>query len=143
MNFKKTFKTFLGDASIYFTLLAAVYSLGMLLVNVGEQEILLRADTLCFLFLFSLLAALAQGVLRYATFARAGRMLLHYVILAIAFYFCMLLPNGMRAAQVFVGLVLFSVIYWIGAGIVHLFIARFRKQSEQSESYEKQYQKKS
>ena len=143
MNFKKTFKAFLGDASIYFTLLAAVYSLGMLLVNVGEQEVLLRADTLCFLFLFSLLAALAQSVLRYATFARGGRMLLHYVILALAFYFCLLLPNGMKAAQVFIGLVLFTILYWIGAGVVHIFTARFHKQSEQTENYEKQYQKKS
>ena len=142
MNFKKHFKSLLSATAVYFTLLSAVYSLGMLLVNVGEEEVLLRADTLCFLFLFALLAALAQGVLHLATLARAARILLHYVILTLAFYFCMLLPNGMRAAQVFIGIVLFTVLYWIGAGVVHIFTARFRKNSEQSESYEKHYTKK-
>ena len=142
MNFRKFFKSLLGDTAIYFTLLAAVYSLGMMLVNVGEDEVLLRADTLFFLFLFALLAALASSVLRFATFARGARTLLHYVILTFAFYLCLLLPRGMRAAQVFVGLVLFTVVYWICAGLVHIFTARFRKNSEQSESYEKQYTRK-
>lgn len=142
MNFRNFFKSLLRDTSIYFTLLAALYSLGMLLVNVGEEKVLLRADTLCFFFLFALLAALARSVLRMVSIARVGRVLLHYVILMLAFYLCLLLPNGMRAAQVFVGLVLFTVVYWIGAGLISVFLARFRKHSEQAENYDKQYQKK-
>lgn len=142
MNFRNFFKSLLRDTSIYFTLLAAVYSVGMLIVNVGEEKVLLRADTLCFLFLFALLAALAHSVLRLTSMARAARLLLHYAMLALAFYLCLLLPNGMRAAQVFVGLVLFTVLYWIGAGLVHLFSARFRRNSEHSENYDKQFSKK-
>lgn len=142
MNLRKFFKLLLGDTSLYFTLLAAVYSVAMLLVNVSEQAVLLRASTLFFLFLFALLAALGRSLLRVSSMAGAARLLLHYLILIFAFYLCLLLPNGMKAAQVFIGLVLFSIVYWIGAGLVHLFTARFRKQSEPSENYEKQFSKK-
>ncbi|MBO5938642.1 MAG: hypothetical protein J6Q82_03990 [Clostridia bacterium] len=142
MNFRNFFKSLLRDTSIYFTIMTALYSLGMLIVNVREEKVLLRADTLCFLFLFALLAALGHSVLRISSIVRAARLLLHYVILALSFYLCLLLPNGMKTAQVFVGLVLFTIVYWIGAGLVHIFTARFRKNSEHSENYEKQFQKK-
>ena len=142
MNFRNFFKSLIRDTSIYFTVIAALYSLGMLLVNVGEEKVLLRADTLCFFFLFSLLAALARMMLRLSAMPKAARLLLHYAILMLAFYLCMLLPNGMRAAQVFVGLALFTVVYWICAGIVHIFVARFRKNSEHAASYDKQFAKK-
>lgn len=142
MNVKKFLKSLLGDTSVYFTLLAAIYSAMMLLVNVKEPEVLLKASTLLFLFLFALLSALGRSVLRLSSMAGGARVALHYVILAFAFYLCLLVPAGMRAPQVLVGLVLFTAVYWVVAGIVHLFTARFRKNSEQTESYEKQFQKK-
>ncbi len=142
MNLRKFFKLLLGDTSRYFTLLAVLYSIAMLLVNVGKQEVLLRASTLFFLFLFALLAALARSLLRLSSMSGAARLLLHYLGLTFAFFLCLLLPNGMRATQVLIGLVLFSIVYWIGAGLVHVFYARFQKQSEQSEAYEKQFSKK-
>ncbi len=142
MNFKKFLKSLLGDTSVYFTLLAAGYSIMMLLVNVKEPEVLLRASTLLFLALFSLLAAFGRSVLRLSSLAGGARVALHYVILAFAFYLCLLVPAGMRAPQVLIGLVLFTAVYWISAGIVHLFTARLRKNSEQTEVYEKQFSKK-
>lgn len=142
MNVKKFLKSLLGDTSVYFTLLAAAYSAMMLLVNVKEPEVLLRATTLLFLFLFALLAALGKSVLRLSSLAGGVRRTLHYVILTFAFYLCLLVPAGMRAPQVLVGLVLFTAVYWIVAGIVHLFAARFRKNSEQTEEYETQFSKK-
>ena len=142
MNVKKFLKSLLGDTSVYFTLLAAAYSAMMLLVNVKEPEVLLRATTLLFLFLFALLAALGKSVLRLSSLAGGVRRTLHYVILTFAFYLCLLVPAGMRAPQVLVCLVLFTAVYWIVAGIVHLFAARFRKNSEQTEEYETQFSKK-
>ena len=142
MNFKKFLKSLLGDTSVYFTLLAAGYSIMMLLVNVKEPEVLLRASTLLFLALFALLAAFGRSVLRLASLSGGVRVALHYVILAFAFYLCLLVPAGMRAPQVLIGLVLFTAVYWIGAGVVHLFTARLRKNSEQTEVYEKQFSKK-
>ena len=142
MNFKKFLKSLLGDTSVYFTLLASGYSAMMMIVNVKEPEVLLRASTLLFLALFALLAALGSGVLRLSSLSGGVRRVLHYVILALAFYLCLLLPAGMRAPHVLVGLVLFTAVYWIVAGIVHLFAARFRKNSEQTEEYEAQFTKK-
>ena len=142
MNVKKFLKSLLGDTSVYFTLLAAGYSAMMMIVNVKEPEVLLRASTLLFLALFALLAALGKSVLRLSSLAGGVRRVLHYVILALAFYLCLLLPAGLRAPQVLVGLMLFTAVYWIVAGIVHLFAARFRKNSEQTEEYEAQFTKK-
>lgn len=142
MNLKKFLKSLLGDTSVYFTLLAAGYSVLMLLVNVKEPEVLLRASTLLFLALFALLAALGRSVLRLSKLEGGTRTALHYVILAFAFYLCLLVPMGMRAPQVLIGLVLFSAVYWICAGIVHLFLARLKKNTEQTENYESQFSKK-
>jgi len=114
----------------------------MLLVNVKEPEVLLRASTLLFLALFALLAAFGRSVLRLTSLSGGVRVALHYVILTLAFYLCLLVPAGMRAPQVLIGLVLFTAVYWIGAGVVHLFTARLRKNSEQTEVYEKQFSKK-
>lgn len=142
MNVKKFLKSLLGDTSVYFTLLAAGYSAMMMIVNVKEPEVLLRASTLLFLALFALLAALGRSILRLSSLASGARVALHYVILAFAFYLCLLVPAGMRAPQVLVGLVLFTAVYWIVAGIIHLFAARLRKNSEQTEKYETQFSKK-
>ena len=141
MNVKKFLKSLLGDTSVYFTLLAAAYSAMMMIVNVKEPEVLLRASTLLFLFLFALLAALGKSVLHLSSLSGGVRRVLHYVILTLAFYLCLLVPAGMRAPQILVGIVLFTAVYWIVAGIVHLFAARFRKNSEQTEEYEAQFTK--
>lgn len=142
MNFKKFLKSLLGDTSLYFTLLGAGYSALMLLVNVKEPEVLLRASTLLFLALFALLAALGRSVLRLSSMSGGAKTALHYVILTFAFYLCLLVPAGMRAPQVLVGLVLFTAVYWISAGIGHLFSARLRKNTEQTEHYEAKFSKK-
>ena len=142
MNLKKFLKSLLGDTSVYFTLLAAGYCLMMIIVNVEKTEAGLRASTLLFLALFSLLAAFGRSVLRLSSMSGGARSALHYVILTFAFYLCLLVPAGMNAAQVLVGLALFSAIYWIAAGIIRLFAARLRKNREQIEKYEAQFSKK-
>lgn len=141
MNIKQFFKRLLTDTSVYFTLLAAAYSALMLVVNVTEDEVLLSAARLLFLFLFAVLAALGRGVLRARQLPRGVRVLAHYGALLLAFYLCLLLPAGMRAAQVLVGLVLFTVLYFIVAGITALFLARFRANQPEEAHYESQFKK--
>ena len=48
----------------------------------------------------------------------------------------------MRAAQVFIGIVLFTIVYWICAGLYHVFSSRFRKHRERTQDYENQFSKK-
>lgn len=141
MNIKQFFKRLLTDTSVYFTLLAAAYSALMLVVNVTEDEVLLSAARLLFLFLFAVLAALGRSVLRARQLPRGVRVLAHYGALLLAFYLCLLLPAGMRAAQVLVGLVLFTVLYFIVAGIAALFLARFRANQPEEAHYESQFKK--
>ena len=142
MNVKKFFKLLLTDTSVYFTALTAIYAVMMLIINVGEDEVLFRADTVCFLFLFALLAAGARSILRIQSMHAAVRVLCHYLILVLSFYLCLLLPTGMRAPQVLIGLVLFSVLYAVAALIIVLCLSRFRKHTEKTAAYEKQFPKK-
>ncbi|MBR2293765.1 MAG: hypothetical protein IKA44_05610 [Clostridia bacterium] len=135
MNIKSILKKMLTETSVFFTLIAALYSLLMLIVNVGEEEVLLSAERLLLMFVFSALAAMAQALRRITAIHGALRGVLHYLILIMAFYLCFLLPASMRAAQVLIGLFTFTLGYLAIMGIVALFRARFRKNSEEEEDY--------
>ena len=141
MNIKPILKKMLTETSVFFTLIAALYSLMMLVVNVGEKEVLLSAERLLLMFIFSALAAMAQALRRITALHSALRGVLHYLILTMAFYLCFLLPASMRAAQILIGVFVFSIVYLIVAGIVALFRARFRKNAEEAEVYTNRFKK--
>lgn len=141
MNIKTVLKKLLTDSSVYFTLIAALYSLLMLIVNVAEEEVLLSAERLLLMFIFSVLAAMAQALRRLTVLHGAIRLLLHYGILAMAFYLCFLLPASMRAAQVLIGLFAFTILYAVVMGVIAIFRARFRANAEQEEAYTNRYKK--
>lgn len=142
MNVKTFLKQTMLRASVYFTVCATLYSLLMAITNVREEEVLLAAEQLLLIFVFSLLAGLAQGILRLTPLSGAVRYPAHYVILALGFYACFLLPAEMRAAQVLVGLVFFTLIYLAVMGVIALFLSRFRKNTEAEAAYESQFKKK-
>jgi cytochrome bd-type quinol oxidase subunit 1 len=50
---------------------------------------------------------------------------------------------GMRAAQIFIGLVAFTVVYFIILGTVAVFKSKYRRNAELSEKYQDQYKKQS
>ena len=139
MEIRKFLKKMLRDTSIFFTVISALYTLLLLIANVGDDEVLLPADRLLLIFMFAWLASLAQGVFRMKTLPTAARILLHYAIFALGFYFCFLLPASMTAAQVLVGLVLFTLAYAAVMGIVALFLSRFRTNAKEEEEYKSQF----
>ena len=142
MNVRQFFKKLIADTSVYFTILAAIYSALMMVVNVTEDEVLLSASRLLYLFLFAVLAALGQSFFRFATLPRAAKLFLYYGILGLAFYLCLLFPANMRGVTVFIGLVFFTLVYFAAAGIVALFVSRFRANKPQDTAYENQFKKK-
>ncbi len=141
MNIKTLTKKILTTASIYFTVITAIYTLLVMIVNVTEDEILLSAEQLLFNFLFSILAAIAWLLYRSKSMAGALRLVLHFGITAISFYLCFLLPAGMTAAQVFIGLFAYAIVYFLIVGITAFFKARFRANAEQEAPYENRYKK--
>lgn len=142
MNLKIFLKQAWLRATVYFTVCAALYSLIMAITNVREEEVLLSAEQLLLIFVFAILAGLSQGILRLPTLPGAVRYLCHYGILAIGFYACFLLPAEMRGAQIFIGLVFFTLIYLAVVGLFALFLSRFRANSEKEAHYEPQFKKK-
>lgn len=142
MNIKQFLKATAYRSSLCFTLCAAVYSLLMAITNVREEEVLLSAEQLLLIFVFSVLLGLAQGILRLKSLHGALRYSSHFGILAMGFYCCFLLPAEMRASQVLIGLFFFTLAYLLVMGVVALFLSRFRANVEKEMPYETQFKKK-
>ena len=141
MDIKSTVKRALPRCSIYFTILTALYTLMVMIVNVSDSETLLSANQILFLFVFSVLASVAWELFCLEKLHTVLRVLLHYGILLFSFYACFLLPAGMGGSQVFIGIVGFSLLYAIVMGLRALIRARFRANTEKATAYEKQYER--
>lgn len=142
MNVKTFLKQLFVTASIYFMLITAVYTLIAMIVNVADDRVYLLASQMLFHFLFSLLASAAWQIFRFAKFGTAARVLTHYAILLFSFYLCFLVPAAMRAPQVVIGIILFSLVYLIIMALASLFTSRFRTNRDKEASYQKQFVKK-
>lgn len=141
MEIRKFFKTMLIDTSVFFTVVSALFALFLLIFNDGDEEIIMSAERLLLNFMFAWLCSLGQAVFRMKSIPRPGRTLLRFGILALAFYFCFLLPASMTAAQVLIGLVFFTLGYAAIAGVCTLFLSRFRANASVAEEYQSQFRK--
>ena len=142
MTVKDFFKRLFITASIYFMVITAFYTLITMIVNVSDDEIYLRAVQMLFNFIFSLLASAAWQIFRLPKPSTAVRLLAHYAILLFAFYLCFLVPASMRAPQVVIGIILFSLIYAIVMAISAFFLSRLRNNREKEATYQKQFEQK-
>ena len=139
MTVKGFFKKWLNHACVYFTVFMLIYIILAAIVNVGDDALRLDAGRTVLFFLFAFLLSAANTVFKLETLSMSLRLLIHYVLTALGFYFCFIMTLGMRAAQVFIGLVLFTVVYFIVFGVVALFRARYKKNTERSQKYDKRY----
>lgn len=143
MNIRKLILSCLKNTCIFFTFIALGYSLIMWFIYGTENQlVLIPANNLLYYFVFSLLVSFANGILSIQKMSKGIRVILHYIICTFGFYACFLLPLAMRGAQIFIGIVFFSLIYWPIMGIIALFAARFKINQQKNEAYTKQYQKK-
>lgn len=142
MTVKDFFKKLFVTASLYFMVITAAYTAITVIVNVSEGEIYLRAAQLLFHVIFSLLASAAWQIFRLPKPSTAVRLLAHYAILLFAFYLCFLVPASMRAPQIVIGILFFTLIYAIIMAISAFFLSRLRTNREKQETYQKQFQSK-
>ncbi len=112
-------------------------------MNVDDERLLLDAGRTVLFFVFSLLLALANNLLVLKTFSGKLRLILHYLLTAFAFYSCFMLPLSLKAAGILIGLVVFTVVYFAVCGIVTLFKSKYRRNTEKTEAYSKQFSKSS
>ena len=139
MTVKGFFKKWLVDACVYFTVFMLIYIILAAIVNVGDGALRLDAGRTVLFFVFAFLLAAANTIFRLDRISTALRVIIHYVLTLFGFYSCFLMTLNMRVAQVFIGLVLFTVLYFIIFGIVAAFRAKYRSNTERSEKYEKRY----
>ena len=141
MKFSKILKNLVIDTSIFFTVITAIYSAIMLIIDVGSGEPAMKASWLLYIFLFSLLAAISQCIYRITSLHKALRVVIQYAILLFASYICLFAPLNMAGGQVLIGFFLVSIIYFVCYGIGAFFIWRFNRMTKKEEVYEEKFKK--
>ncbi len=139
MDIKKLLKKTLCNTCIFFTAITLLYMLAVVFINVDDSRITLDAGRMFLFLVFSLLLAIANSVFTMQSAAAWLRLLLHYAICGLAFYLCMLLPLSPTASNTVVGLTFYTVIYFILAGVISFFRARYKKQSADTAEYTKRF----
>ena len=130
------------DLSVFFTVIAAIYSLIVMIIYVDDDQVLLDASRLLLFFVASVLFSCANGLFKLKKLNGALRIIIHYLLTLFAFYSCMMLPISPDTSAMFVGLALFSVLYFIVTGLIALFKARYRSRFEEKSAYSSQFSKK-
>ena len=144
MKIKQQIGRILNRSCVFFTVIATVYILMTLLIQgIGEnKELLINGIFLLFFYLFSLLLAAANALWSVKAIPTPLRVILHYLICLFGFYTCFTLPMAMASRTIFVGIVLFTLLYALVAGMIALFRSRLQANREQVATYEKQFKKK-
>lgn len=139
MTVKGFFKKWLNHACVYFTVFMLIYIILAAIVNVGDEELRLDAGRTVLFFIFAFLLSAANTIWGLESVSASLRLLSHYVLTALGFYFCFIMTLGMRTSQVFIGLVFFTVIYFLIFGVLAILRSRYKKNTERSQTYEKRY----
>jgi len=142
MNPKEWLRNLLRQTCLYFTICTAAYALITWIVNVDAERVMLDASRVLLFFLFSLLLAFAGGILHISKLNVALRRILHYLITLFAFFTCFMLPISPTTGNMLVGFALFTLLYLAIWLIRYLVGSRYRRLSEQEQSYQSQFQKK-
>ncbi len=143
MSVKEFIKKMLVRSCVYFTCIMVIYIAISAMIDVSDDSlILIDAGRTILFFVFAVLLSLANSLLSLDRPSMALRVLMHYVITAFAFYACFMLTQSMRASEVIVGLVIFTLVYFAIMGIVAAFKSKYRSNLEKAEKYQRQYAKK-
>ncbi len=120
MNALQSVKKWLSRATVWFTVLALVTLLFGLLFLPEQDHV--NAISFLFLFPFSLCASAAGLLWKQKTLAAVWRFLLHYLILLASLFLFVILPAGVNLSVPFwiFMLLLFTVLWWISRGVVHI-----------------------
>ena len=134
LDIKKIIKKTLVSTCVIFTVITAVYMLILQITNVNNAvPAAAYAVSVLLFFVFSLLLAIANMILSIKSIHGAIRYMFHYLIYIVGFCLCFCVPNGMTSAQIFVGIIFFSLGYAIVMPIVALFKRRLERNRKSQE----------
>ena len=108
------------------------------IINMTKISASVEAHRVLLFFIFSLLLSCANTILTIDKLHSAARYMFHYLICVLGFWLCFCLPNKMRMATVFVGIVFFTIGYAIVMPIIATFKRRLEKSKTAPQKNEKQ-----
>ena len=117
------------------------YTVIATIMHVTEGEVLLDASRVLLFYVFALLFSGANSLKRIEALNKGVAFFAHFAVTVFAFYACFLLPLGSGTSNTFVGIAIYSVLYFIISAAIALFKARFKANSEVNEKYEAQFSK--
>lgn len=139
MTVKGFIKKLFVSACIYFSAIMLVYIIIASIINVNEPRLLLEASRVILFFVFAFMLAAANTVYSVKSLSGGLRLVIHFAIMLLAFYTCLMLPLSLRTSGNFVGIVLFSILYFVIFGIWTLIRSRYRKNKQVNEQYKSQF----
>lgn len=142
MNFKDIFKKWIVYSCVFFTFCAFAYCAVFKVMNVSEEQTLIPTSGIVLIFVFAMLMGLSQCIYSCFKFSKGLRVLIQYVVLLFASYFCLISHLGMRGATAIAGLFLISIVYFICFGIGSFFSWAFNRNVRREEAAYEAAQKK-
>ncbi len=137
MNIWQIIKKSLTEACVIFCVIFAFIAIFVL--SIDKSEGLYSLGQTFLFFIFALIFAIANVIMRIKKLSFALRLFLHFLITALGFYFCFMLYMGMKGTQLLIGLFLYAVVYFICALVIGLLVSRFRKIKNAHSDYEKKF----
>lgn len=144
MEIKNLIKKALSSTCFIFTAITAAYMLILYITHVEDSVQRVEATRVLLFFVFSLMLAIANSLLKISKLHAVIRYTLHYLIYIFGLLLCFFLPNDMRASTIFVGIILFTIGYAIVMPVIATFKRKLAqaKKAPKSTKYEKQFSKK-
>lgn len=139
MEIKKFIRKVLTDMCVLFTVLVAVWSVGVLIFNYGDEEYLIEVTRVILFAVFSLVSSVVNNLLRVFKVHTAVRHIIRYPILAVFFYLCFMLQLNPSPSNTFVGLSAFTLVYVILVALAAFFRSRYKSVSNESSEYTKKF----
>ena len=140
MDLKKLISGIWSYACGLFTAMTAIYALIVTIMTVN-QEIYLSGERIIMFFLFSLIFAIANSILKITSINSVIRYILHFAAIGLDVYFCLLMPADMQGSKIVVGIAFYTVIYLIIMAIRSIFRTKLRANLEKTEEYKRQFKK--
>ena len=137
MSFWKTLKRSLTEACVIFCVIFAFIAIFVL--SMDKAEGLYSLGQTFLFFIYAVIFAIANAILRTKSLSFGLRLFLHFTITAIGFYLCFLLYMGMAGTQAVIGIFFYAVAYAICAIIIAIFVSRFRRIKNDNSEYEKKF----
>ena len=132
MKTSNVIKNLLTGACVYYAIASLALILLRLILIGSTNGVISIVSFLC-LFPFGLAISGAQMIYRRSSLPAWSRLLLHFLIIFLAFFLFLWLPAQTKASPVNTLIVLFglALVYWIVFLIVHVTVKRFRSFKEE------------